>query len=272
MIDLRHEELEKLATFLHKKCGIKMNSEKLHRFKRKIEDVFRLHKIEEFSSFYHKIKHLDDATLIQDLTNAVTVNETYFWREYEQFHILTQSVLPKFLKEDGLGDVRILVSPCSSGEELYSIMLAILANATLLQRLNIELIGIDIDSKMIAKAKSGVYMKRSVEKLPEPLLKTYFTKVGQLYKIDDTLRENAMFTQANIFDVSSMAKLGKFDIVFSRNMLIYFNETDKQKCFKTFHQLLNHEGYLFLGHADANSINKKLFFTLKRGEHLYKKV
>ena len=151
-------------------------------------------------------------------------------------------------------------------------MLAILDNGRLLDRLNIELIGIDIDSKMILKAKSGLYTKRSVEKLPEHLLKGYFTKVGELYKIDETLRNSANFQQMNIFDEQRLFGLGKFDIVFSRNMLIYFNEADKQKCFKIFHQLLKPEGYLFLGHADANSINKRLFSTLKRGEHLYKRV
>jgi len=271
MIELGNDELNKLAVFLHKKSGIKMNNEKLQRFKRKIEDVFAMHNINDFSNFYHQIKHLHNEKLIQDLTNAVTINETYFWRENEQFYTLTNSILPTFLKEKELGNVRILVSPCSSGEELYSIMLTIIENGTLLDRLNIELIGIDIDSKMIAKAKSGLFVKRSVEKIPPALLKSYFTKIGQLYKIDEELRQAATFKQANIFD-TNIVELGHFDVIFSRNMLIYFNEVDKQKCFKTFHTLLKPQGYLFLGHADANSLNKKLFMSIKRGEHLYKKI
>lgn len=271
MVTLSVEELEKLADFLQRTSGIKMSAEKLQRFKRKIVDVFVSHNIEDFSQFYHKIKHLHDEKLIQDLTNAVTVNETYFWREHEQFEILTKDVLPKYLQIGSINTIRILVSPCSSGEELYSIMLAILGSGNLLEKLNIELVGIDIDSKMIHKAKSGLYTKRSVEKLSEDVLKSYFTKIGTLYKIDENLTANATFMQVNIFDAEAVAKLGKFDIVFSRNMLIYFNEEDKQKCFFIFHKLLKKDGHLFLGHADANSINKNLFSTLKRGSHLYLK-
>lgn len=272
MFTLKDDELQKLADFLHKHSGILLSFQKLQRFKRKIVDVFIEHKIENFSNFYHRVKHLREKVLIQDLINAVTINETYFWREHEQFELLVGEVLPKYIEANRLNSVRILVSPCSSGEELYSIMLAILSKPFLLERLNIELVGIDIDSKMIEKAKRGLYSKRSVIKIPKNLLETYFSKVGELYKIDENLRKNAHFRQVNIFDTKSVLAIGKFDIVFSRNMLIYFNEQDQQKSFQVFHNLLHQKGYLFLGHADANSLTKELFSPLIKGKHLYKKV
>lgn len=269
---LSDKELDKLAQFLQKTTGVELESNKLRRFQRKIEDVFKTHSIDDFNTFYHRIRYQNDQKLIQDLTNAVTVNETYFWREFEQFHALTKKILPKFIQAGEIATVRILVAPCSSGEELYSIMLAILDAGNLIEKLNIELVGIDIDSKMIFKAKTGLYSPRSVEKLPQHLKKTYFSKVGNLYKIDDTLRQNAQFLQANIFDHSNIQQLGHFDILFSRNMLIYFNEADKQKCYTIFHTILNEKGVLFLGHADANGINKKLFTPIERGFHIYKKI
>ncbi len=269
---LTDQELEKLANFLQKKTGVELEDSKLHRFQRKIEDVFLEHDINDFNSFYHRIRYQKDEDLIQDLTNAVTVNETYFWREFEQFSILTQKILPQFIQSNKIPIVRILVAPCSSGEELYSIMLAILDTANLLEKLNIELVGIDIDSKMVFKAKAGLYTQRSVKKLPKHLLKTYFTKVGNLYKIDDALRKNSYFIKANIFDDSIIEKFGHFDILFSRNMLIYFNELDKQKCYNIFYKILNMKGFLFLGHADANGINKKLFLLYEKGFHIYQKI
>ncbi len=269
---LSDKELDKLAQFLQRTTGVELESSKLRRFQRKIEDVFKTHNIDDFNNFYHRIRYQKDTELIQDLTNAITVNETYFWREFEQFHALTKKVLPQFIQVQHLPTVRILIAPSSSGEELYSIMLSILDAGNLIEKLNIELVGIDIDSKMIFKAKTGFYSQRSIEKLPEHLKKTYFTKVGNLYKIDDALRQNAHFLQANIFDETIIQKLGHFDILFSRNMLIYFNETDKQKCYKIFHNILNEQGVLFLGHADANGINKKLFTPLERGFHIYKKI
>lgn len=270
-LNLQLHELEKLATFLQKQNGIVLDSQKLQRFQRKIEDVFVKHNIKDFNTFYHRIRYINDTKLIEDLTNAITINETYFWREHEQFKILTQEILPTF-KHKAQDRVRILIAPTSSGEELYSVMLAILDSSNLIDQLNIEIVGIDIDSKMILKAKNGLYSQRSVEKIPQHLLKAYFKKVGNLYMIDEELKQNAHFLQANIFDTKTIEKLGKFDILFSRNMLIYFNETDKQKCYQTFYNLLNSNGYLFLGHADANAIGKKYFTSITKGLHIYKKL
>ena len=272
MFTLKDDELQKLAKFLHRQSGLFLSAQKLQRLKRKILDVFREHNIENFSNFYHRVKHLHEDALIQDLISAVTINETYFWREHAQFELLIREVLPDYIESKKLNTVRILVAPCSSGEEVYSVMLAILTKPILLEKLNIELVGVDIDSKMIEKAKRGLYSKRSVAKLPKNLLETYFTKIGEFYKIDDNLRKNAHFEQVNIFDAEATLVLGKFDVLFSRNMLIYFNEQDKQRSFEIFYNLLHQKGYLFLGHADANSLKKEFFVPLKKGKHLYKKV
>ena len=271
-IDLTPAELEKLAEYLQKNIGIHLEAQKLLRFKRKIEEIFYRHKIENFSTFYHKLRFLNSEELIQDLTNAVTVNETYFWREHEQFELLSKEILPQFIKSHSLQTVRILVSPCSSGEELYSIMLSILDTPNLIEKLNIEMVGIDIDSTMIQKAKTGLYSKRSVDKLPKHLLEKYFKKVGTLYKIDRTLTDAAKFLQVNIFDDNLKSRLGEYDILFSRNMLIYFNAKDKQRCFETFWSLMKQDAKLFLGHADANNIDKKLFAPVKNGFHVFRKI
>jgi chemotaxis protein methyltransferase CheR len=270
IVNLTDIELEKLALFLQKKIGIWLESAKLQRFKRKIEDIFTKRGIENFNEFYHRLRFVGDESLIQDLINAVTVNETYFWREYEQFLTLVDEVLPLYLNKNETPLVRILVSPCSSGEELYSIMLCILENENLLKHLNIEMVGIDIDSTMIDKAKKALYTKRSIEKLPKKILDKYFTKVGNFYQLEYSLRKNARFLQANIFDLKLQQKLGNFDIIFSRNMLIYFNKEDKRRCFKIFHKLLKENSYLFLGHADANEIDKTLFSPIKSGFHLFR--
>ena len=271
-IDLTTDELEKLALFLQKRIGVHLQSAKLLRFKRKIEDILVQRGIENFNTFYHQLRFMQNEELIQDLINAVTVNETYFWREHEQFTTLVKELLPKFLKNGMMPHVRILVSPCSSGEELYSIMLAILEEKNLIEKLNIEIVGIDIDSAMIDKAKKAYYTKRSIEKLPKGMLERYFTQVGNLYQLKDEIRKGAHFMQANIFDDTLLKRLGTFDIIFSRNMLIYFNKEDKQRAYQIFHQLLKDDGCFFLGHADANEIDKRLFSAVKSGFHLFKRI
>jgi len=272
-VDLTIDELKKVGAFVHKHTGVYLEDEKLKRFKRKVEDILIKNSIDNFSNFYHKIRFQKDEKLTQELINAVTINETYFWREYEQFEILSKEILPKIVENStSTPHIRILVLPTSSGEELYSIMISILEEGSVIERANIEIIGIDIDSDMIKKAKRGVYTKRSVDKLPKDILERYFRKAGELYQIDSNLIKYANFLHANLFDLSLQAKLGSFDIIFSRNMLIYFNMDDKTKALEIFYKLLKKEGYLFLGHADANGIDKKRFQPIKTGFHIFKKI
>ena len=269
---LTQQELQKLADYLQNEVGIKLEDKRLQRFKRKIEAVLIVHKISDFSNLYHRLRYLKDSQLLQEITNAVTINETYFWREHEQFTFLSHELLSQYFQNNTLPKVRILVSPCSSGEELYSMMIAISEAPKLLEKLYIELVGIDIDSSMIEKAKKGLYTSRSIEKLPKPFLEKYFTHVGSFYHISKEFREHARFRQANIFDPTISQTLGSFDIIFSRNMLIYFDDNDKEKSIQIFHKLLKPNGILFLGHADANKMNRKLFSPLKNGTHIYKKI
>ena len=265
------EQLGKIADLIRKEAGITLDEKRLMRFRRKIEEVAEKNALFDFSAFYHRLRYQKDHELLQEIVNAVTINETYFWRESDQFEYLARELLPCYINGKEMRHVRILVAPCSSGEEVYSIMFAILDNEKILERLNIEIVGIDIDSSMIQKARDAVYSPRSVEKLPRKYLHSYFQKVGGFYHLKKELRILATFLQANIFNETLQEKLGRFDIVFSRNMLIYFNDEDKQKTFEIFHTLLKPGGVLFLGHADANRIDRKLFVPIAKGSHIYRK-
>ena len=267
---LNKQELERLASFVKKEFGISFDEQKLNRFAKKIELLMHKYGIDDFNIFYHKVRYAKDEVLLQELINTITINETYFWRENEQFNILATEILPEIAKKKK--KIRILVAPTSSGEELYSIMFAIMEEGRVIERSDIEMVGIDIDSIVIRKAKVGLYTRRSVEKLPRHMLERYFKKVGDFYKLDDFFIKNAKFIQANIFDETLIKKLGHFDIVFSRNMLIYFDKSEKEKAFEIFFKLLYPGGYLFLGHADANGIDKNIFKPVKSGFHVYQRL
>ena len=268
---LEFEELKKLAKLLQSKTGIYLDDEKLKRYKKRIEEIIRKSGIENFHSYYHQIRFIKNQELLQELIEAVTVNETYFWREHEEFEILVNEILPKFITPNDLKRVRILVLPSSSGEEVYSIMIAISEKKEVYERLHIEIVGADIDSNMIQKAKKGIYSRRSVEKLPKEYIEKYLTKIGDFYQIDRNLIRYANFVQANLFDRSLKMRLGEFDIVFSRNMLIYFDDQTKQKAFEKFYKMIKPSGYLFLGHADANGIDKRKFKPVKKGYNVFMK-
>jgi chemotaxis protein methyltransferase CheR len=148
----------------------------------------------------------------------------------------------------------------------------LLEEGELLKRRDFMLLGIDIDSSVIQKAKEGLYSKRSVQKLPPELIEKYFIKEGNFYRIKEFLRKAVSFKVVNIMDKYQMKRLGEFDVIFSRNMLIYFDEKSKREVISTFYSMLKNEGYLFLGHAERIPNDIKLFKNLKLGESfVYKK-
>ena len=269
-ITLTPEQLNKLKEYIKKEFGIALDDKQLLRAKKRLENVMISNGFELFLPFYHQLRFNKQNNLIQDLINAVTINETYFWREHEQFTILSTTVLPHIAKTKQ--HIRILVAPVSSGEELYSIMFSILDEANVIQKKDIEILGIDIDSNMINRAKEAKYSKRSIEKLPKKFLDKYFTKKNELYILDQNLSRSVKFLQANIFDKNFIKKLGKFDIIFSRNMLIYFDTEQKKEVLDIFYTMLDKDGILFLGHADANEIDRSKFNSYKKGLHVYTKI
>ena len=195
-----------------------------------------------------------EGTEFQELMNAVTVNETYFFREYEQFEVLVNHVLPELDRSRPKNEpLRILSAPCSTGEEPYSMVLYLLQEAELIERRDVEIIGIDIDSNVVKKAQDGKFSERSVHAIPADQLQSYFKKVGFGYTLIPDLIGTVEFKVVNIFDRAAIRALGKFDVIFSRNMLIYFDDASKKEVAMNFYDMLRPEGYVFLGHAEYMS-------------------
>ena len=181
-----------------------------------------------------------DTLFRQDLLNLVTVNETYFYRELAQLKDVIY-----YAKE--LGEARILCAPCSTGDETYS--LAMLAYEFGLKQSDIQLTGIDINSEAIQACSVGSYGERSLHRLSEFQKERFFTKKDDKFFIKKEILPRCEFKILNVFD-DAMFNLGKFDIVLSRNMMIYFDDAFRLKCVERLHKLLKPEGRLYAGHAD----------------------
>jgi len=264
-INLKDSELEELSDFLKETIGIDFKGGKLKRFSISIENLMEEEHFENFFNFLSKLKY--DKKLLQKLINIVTINETYFFREKEHFEIVCKNIIPLILQRKNF--VKILVFPSSSGEEVYSIIF--FAKKYNLED-KIKITACDIDTNMLKAAKELVYSKKSVANIPSDLLEKYFTKLEDGYKLQDSFKKNVEFLHVNLFETNLSLKLGKFDIIFSRNMLIYFDNEQKDKAFKIFYDLLEDDGYLFMGHADVLNIKKELFEKVKLGLHVYKKI
>lgn len=191
----------------------------------------------------------NDKMLRQELIDLVTVNETYFYREEAQLELAVHFAL-------AIPNVKILCAPCASGEEVYS--LSMMLQECRRESREFSVTGIDINAEAIEKAQRGVFSERSLHKLEQKLKEKYFSPEDRFYRAKREYFNSVSFTKVNIFE-NDFLSIGKFDIVFSRNMLIYFDDAFRLKAVERFASLLKPEGKLFLGHADI--IPENPYFT-----------
>jgi chemotaxis protein methyltransferase CheR len=213
-----------------------------------------------FASYFARLRS-DVAGEIEQFVNAFTVNETYFYREEHQLACLTSDLLAVRIKAKPRGEqIRIWSVPCSTGEEPYSIAIWLLENWPLVDQHDIEIVGSDIDTQAIAAARAGTYGKRAFMRLPPHLLPKYFEPEAEdTWKIIDDLRHSVLFTAANIVDRAQTHPHGRFDVIFCRNVLIYFDDTSRRIAAENLYENLLPGGFICLGHTESMSRISPLF-------------
>jgi chemotaxis protein methyltransferase CheR len=265
------ENFHKMAEFIYRKSGIYLEEDKHYdKLDKYIDKRCGQLDFDNFRKYFFKLRFEDkDGSEFQELMNAMTVNETYFFREVNQFEVLVNNILPDLDRiRPSNATLRILSAPCSTGEEPFSMILHLLEEANLIEKRDIEIVGIDIDSTVIEKAKKGSFTDRSVHAIPKNILNKWFVKKTFGYDLVEDLKGTVDFKVANVFDKADMRKLGKFDVIFSRNMLIYFDDASRKEVAMTFYDLLNPSGYVLLGHAEYMSRIVSVFQAKKVGDTL----
>lgn len=186
------------------------------------------------------------------LVELITVNETYFFREESLLEEFQKVVLPRYKDRTPDNPLRIWCSACSSGEEPYT--LAILIEETgMFEAGAVKIIASDINKKVLEKARRGSYNKKSFSfrTMPKEILDKYFIPVDEEYVIRDSIRNMVDFRYLNLMDKELAKRIDKVDIIFCRNVLIYFDREAINKVIGSLYDVLNDGGYLFLGHAET---------------------
>ncbi len=213
-----------------------------------------------FEAYFGRLRS-DEQGEIEQFVNAFTVNETYFYREEHQLACLTTDLLPARLKTKPPHEpIRIWSVPCSTGEEPYSIAIWLLENWQLVDDHDIEIIGSDIDTDAVALAREGVYGKRALMRLPPHVVARYFTATeDESWQIMDDLRQSVRFTRANIVNRAETKTHGQFDVIFCRNVLIYFDDLSRRTAAENLFENLLPGGFICLGHTESMSRVSPLF-------------
>jgi len=248
-VDIDDSFYKAIKEVLYQNSGIYLNENKKDISKIKIRKFFEQYHLQEDAI----LRIETNTSLAQKLINFFTVSETYFFREKHQMEILVNLF-------DENKKTRILSAPCASGEEVYTFLISLKEHRKKIS--NLTVVGADINSEKIDLAIKGAYTKEKLKDVPQKIIDKYFIKKDDLFFVDKTLKTNISFKNLNVLD-PRINNLGKFDVIFSRNMFIYFDDNAKEKAIKIFYHILKDDGYLFLGHADSAKNIHKFFKSVK---------
>lgn len=264
-VRLSDADFERFREYFYKRTGIQFTAGKRYFVDKRIEACIRSSGHPTFAAWFAALRVGDRPDMLQELTNQLTVNETYFLREDYQFDALLDPVLDRVLADRTRlgkpgGPVKILSLPCSTGEEPYSIAMRLLEEWSAIEHVDVEIHAADIDSDVLERARHGSYGTRSVQRVPKPWLSRYFQQVGAgRLQIDATIRGAVTFHRVNVCDTQQMRAFADFDVIFCRNVLIYFDELSSRRAAENLFSALRPGGYLFLGHAESMSRISPIF-------------
>lgn len=255
------EEYEALCGFLRQRTGLSFGENKRYYVERRVVDRMKAVGATAFRDYLNLLRFQASGEELQLLVNQMTVNETYFFREKYQFDCLVSSVLDEIVRDRRPGDrIRIWSAGCSTGEEPYSIAIMLLEFWKRVDEFEIELHASDIDSRALAAARAGVYEERSLQFLPPHLVSKYFTQEAPgRWRIMQDLRESIDFSHVNLMDPDHVRRFANLDVIFCRNMLIYFDDLGRREVAAGFWDALAPGGFVFLGHSESMARMSSLY-------------
>ena len=258
--ELNEDEFRRLCDFLYRRTGIVFTEAKRYFVERRVIARMTATGATTFASYFARLRS-DVAGEIEQFVNAFTVNETYFYREDHQLRCLTSDLLAERVRVKDAGEpIRIWSVPCSTGEEPYSVAMWLLENWSLVDRYEIEIVGSDIDTDVLETARIGLYGRRALMRLSADLVSRYFVpREAESWQILDDLRDSVQFTRVNIVEPAETRPHGRFDVIFCRNVLIYFDDASRRLAAENLYENLVPGGYICLGHAESMSRISPLF-------------
>jgi chemotaxis protein methyltransferase CheR len=204
-----------------------------------------------YLDYYYLLKYDAAARLEwQNVMNALSVQETYLWREFDQIRALVETLLPQWLAQNAGATLRIWSAACATGEEPLTIAIA-LNEAGWFERAPIEIFASDASSKAVARAEAGVYRERAFRNLPAHLRARYFEPDGPHWRVRRDLHSRIKWSVTNLMDESEVAPLAAADFIFCRNVFIYFSENAISRVVRSFSRYIRPPGYLFVGAAES---------------------
>lgn len=245
MIQLTDDEFNKLVTYIKATYGIDLSKKRLL-IEARMYSVLLQKNVSTFSEYFKILESSEDERIT--LLNKLTTNHTYFMREPRHFEFLKDVILPRQLHENREHSLRIWSAGCSTGEEAYTAVMLMKDYFRDKPGWDTRILATDISTKVLDGAQHGAYTDESLKNLPESWKRLYFTKSGETYVLRDEILREVIFRRLNLMDDFHFQR--PFDLIFCRNVMIYFTGEAKENLIRKFYNLLKPGGYLFIGHSE----------------------
>jgi chemotaxis protein methyltransferase CheR len=268
--EFTEEEIKEIRNIIWKHSGIYVEDSKLYLLKFKTSS--RLKKIRVTPREYIFLLN-DSSQELKELIESITIGETQFFRDKIQIDTFFDKIFKNYIQEkkNSPDIITILSAGCATGEEPYTLAIYMLEK---FPTINFRVFGIDINENFIERAKEGKYSSYSIRGVPPLILTKYFDRIDQeTWKIKDIVKKYVSFERVNLMDKLKMRLLGKFDVIFCKNVIIYFDESSRNKVAEHFWYILKKSGYLVLGPAEKIRIVSEIFEPIfESGMFFYKKI
>jgi chemotaxis protein methyltransferase CheR len=240
-----------LANLLKTKSGLVIGMDKLYLLETRLGGIVKREKLTDLNTLAERLRRPGSDGLARDVVEAMTTNESFFFRDDKPFtHFRTQALVRLVASRPPGSTLRVWSAASSSGQEAYSLAMIVAESAAVLGGRKVEIVGTDIARDQLARAREGVYSQFEVQRgLPVQMLMRYFRKEDSNWRISETIRAMAQFREYNL--LSDLRALGRFDIVFCRNVLIYFDSPTKTRVLEAIAGLMPPDGLLYLGGAET---------------------
>jgi len=267
MIELTETEFIEFVNYMHKYYGIDL-SKKRQLIEGRMSNMIERKGMVSFSEYLKSIKNNHKEEIIE-MVNRLTTNYTYFYREEQHFEYLRDTLLKEIEKTSQTKTLNIWSAGCASGEEPYTIAMVLdeyFGYRKINWKINIK--ATDISEQVLKQAREGIYMEDVLKHLPVNYKSKYFTKVdGGKFRVNDDMRKYVTFGNLNL--IEPLPNKNKYDVIFCRNVMIYFNTTTKEMTLNKFYEANKKGGYLMIGHSESVQRDKTEYKYIKPA--IYKK-
>jgi chemotaxis protein methyltransferase CheR len=266
---LNSQDFDFVSQLLRKRAGIVLTGDKMYLLESRLAPLARKEGLPSIDDLIHVVRSRREERLITQVVDVMTTNETFFFRDKTPFDHLKEAIFPVLAQARRGSRIRIWCAACSTGQEPYSIAMMLDQNPALTGGVPVEIVATDISDRCLDRGRQGLFTQFEVQRgLPVQMLMHYFTQQDDHWRISERLRQMVSFRKLNLMDATY--NLGRFDIVFCRNVLIYFDGPTKGEVMDRIAGTMNPGGFLLLGAAESIVGLSQLFEATQDRRGLYK--